>query len=158
MSSVIRLKRRWKWSNVAGQGRIEVRVAPFLPEGTAMNLLRFRFVAFIIAITLMLFPAFTRAHADAYQIFDLGTGHLRSVSGIESSGAVIISTDVGICIATSGCWDTWVNGVDVSEVTTKPNPGYDDGTACSPSAPSIFAGDILAAACNNGREVYGADK
>jgi hypothetical protein len=118
----------------------------------------------IVAIAVLLDPATKPAHADTYQIYDLGTGHRRTpvnppLGAITADGTVVIYALSGECsVDFSGCWETWVNGALVSESTVNPGLVYDDGTPCTPSAPSEFTLDIMVAACNNGREVYGVDR
>jgi hypothetical protein len=110
----------------------------------------------VIIIAASLFAIPPTAHADTYQIYDLGSGEERDLIGIESSGAVVVYALSGACsVQASGCWETWVNGVIVSESSTNPHPAYDNGSSCTPSTPSGLQHDVALAACNGAHEVYG---
>jgi hypothetical protein len=122
-----------------------------------MKFSNFRTCFLILAVATFLFPAAKPAHADTYQIFDLGTGNHRNVVGIEASGAVVFYSMAGNCGGGIPCWMTWVDGVETAYSTTNPNPVYDNGTGCTANAPAAFAGFIPASVCNNGYEVYGTN-
>jgi PEP-CTERM motif len=115
------------------------------------------FSASIIAIAVVLFAAPRPVHADTYQGFDLGSGYRTDLVGITASGTVVIDVLTGACnsMGSGGCFETWVDGVLVTESTTMPSLVYDNGTPCTPNAPAAFTDNLLAAACNNGHEVYG---
>jgi PEP-CTERM motif len=116
------------------------------------------FSAAIIAIAVVLFAAPQPVHADTYQIFDLGSGYRTDLIGITASGTVV--TDIfGVCNTIDfDCFQTWVDGVLVTESTTPPSLVYDNGMPCTPNAPAAIIGSVLTAACNNGHEVYGMDR
>jgi hypothetical protein len=116
------------------------------------------FSAAIIAIAVVLFAAPQPIHADTYKIFDLGSGYRTDLIGITASGTVV--TDIfGVCNTIDiDCFQTWVDGVLVTESTTPPSLVYDNGTPCIPNAPAAIIGFLPAAACNNGHEVYGTDR
>jgi hypothetical protein len=115
------------------------------------------FSAAIIAIAVVLFAAPQPVHADTYQTFDLGSGYRTDLIGITASGTVV--TDIfGVCNTIDiDCFQTWVDGVLVTESPTPPSLVYDNGTPCTPNAPAAIIGSLLTAACNNGHEVYGTD-
>jgi hypothetical protein len=115
------------------------------------------FSAAIIAIAVVLFAAPQPVHADTYQIFDLGSGYRTDLIGITASGTVV--TDIfGVCNPIDlDCFQTWVDGMLVTESTTPPSLVYDNGTPCTPNAPAALIGSVPTAACNNGHEVYGTD-
>jgi hypothetical protein len=116
------------------------------------------FSAAIIAIAVVLFAAPQPIHADTYQIFDLGSGYRTDLIGITASGTVV--TDIfGLCNTTDiDCFQTWVNGVLVTESATPPSLVYDNGTPCIPNAPAAIIGAVATAVCNNGHEVYAMDR
>ncbi len=122
-----------------------------------------RILVATVAISISLAGA-RPAHADAYELYDLGSGYQRTplsapLGAITADGTVVIFQLSGACsVDYSGCWETFVNGALAAESTVNPDLVYDDGAACTPSAPSEFAGDIAVAVCNNGREVYGVGR
>lgn len=117
------------------------------------------FTAAILTVAASLLTAPTQANADTYQIFDLGSDQpARGIYGIDTAGTVVIQ-DSGGCLAdhfTGSCYETWTNGVETaSSLLAPPSLTYNNGTSCTPSGlPSgtLFFGG----ACNNGREVFGA--
>jgi hypothetical protein len=126
-----------------------------------MKISRFLCAA-ILAIAAVFFTAPTTAHADTYQIFNLGGfANEHFFSGITDSGTVVFFDLEGECGGYSiseGCFETWVDGTRVSYSTTDPrtDPGltYDNGTPCTPTIiPPITTGSA-GGVCNNGHEVY----
>ena len=98
------------------------------------------------------------ARGDSFEIFNLGSGLYRDLIGIEDSGAVVIYQFNGSpagCTVLGNCYETYVGGVLVTALSTNPSPVYDNGTSCTPTVSPALGGDIIAAACNNGYEVYG---
>ena len=122
-----------------------------------MRLSNVRTCCFILAVATSLFLAAKPACADSYEVFDLGSGNHRGLVGIEASGTVVIYTTAGPCGGGVACWETWVDGIETTYSTTNPNPVYDNGTECTPSAPAAFDGFIPYSACNNGYELYGTN-
>jgi PEP-CTERM motif len=116
------------------------------------------FTAVLTLIGLFAVPA--AAHADTYQIFDLGSGNNTAAVGITASGAAVLVYNVPVgapqCAVSHICqeYETWVNGVMVNESPTAPNLVYDNGTPCSVSA--SFLTSSVPGTCNNGHEVYNA--
>jgi hypothetical protein len=124
-----------------------------------MKFSKFRICFFILAGVILLFPAAKPAHADTYQVLDLGSGNRRDLVGIESSGAVVLYTTIGPCGGGIPCWETWVDGVETAYSTTNPNFVYDNGTSgCAVNAPAAFSGFIALSVCNNGYELYGTNR
>src|ERR1017187_10155474 len=103
-----------------------------------------------------------RAHADTYEIFDLGGSVIGSTTpiGITASGTVVLVYNLPpgapLCEISHICqeYETWVNGVMVNYSPTAPNLVYDNGTPCTVSAP--FLTFPVPGTCNNGHEVYSA--
>lgn len=124
-----------------------------------------RVLTAVVALLIGLFTTSLNAHADTYEFFGLGNdatgGSFISVYGITDSGAVVLlqtfHAGVPQCANSGICteYETFVNGVMVSESATPPNLVYDNGTPCVPttSFPATAAG---AGVCNNGHEVYAA--
>jgi hypothetical protein len=116
------------------------------------------FAAVLAVIGLFAAPA--AAHADTYQIFDLGSGNRTSAVGITASGTTVLVYNVPVgaplCETSHICheYETWVNGVMVNYSATAPNLVYDNGTPCTVSAP--FLTFSVPGTCNNGHEVYNA--
>jgi hypothetical protein len=106
----------------------------------------------IIAIAAVLFTIPATAHADTYQIYDLGSGTRRDPIGITDTGTVVIA-NFGTCddFHSSVCVVTWVNGEPTSASGTNPDLVYDDGTSCA----VLPAGATSLSRCNNGHEVLG---
>jgi len=100
------------------------------------------------------------AHADTYQLFGLGSGDRTNVVGITASGVVVLVYNVPVgaplCLTSHICqeYETFVDGVMVKESPTAPALVYDNGSACSVSAP--FLSSPVPGTCNNGHEVYAA--
>jgi hypothetical protein len=119
--------------------------------------LRFGFATALAAIGLFAVPA--AAHADTYQIFDLGSADRTSTFGITASGTAILlyNSPVGApeCAISHICqeYETWVNGVMVNESPTAPGLVYDNGTPCTVSPPFLTF-SVPGGTCNNGYEVY----
>ena len=120
--------------------------------------LRLGFAAVLAVIGLFAVPA--AAHADTYQIFDLGSADLTGAIGITASGTALLVYNVPVgapqCAISHICqeYETWVNGVMVNYSATAPNLVYDNGTPCTVSAP--FLTSAVPGTCNNGHEVYNA--
>lgn len=122
-------------------------------------------VAAIVATIFGLFTTPVKAHADTYQIFDLGpdstNAGLTSVYGITASGTVVLveNLHVGVpqCANSGICteYETWTNGVMVNESPTAPNFVYDNGTSCTPTT-SFATSTVDTGVCNSGHEVYQA--
>jgi hypothetical protein len=116
------------------------------------------FAAILALVGLFAVPA--AAHADTYQIFDLGSGDRTSAIGITASGAAVLVYNVPVgaplCEISRICqeYETWVNGVMVNYSPTAPSLVYDNGTPCTVSAPFLTAS--VPGTCNNGHEVYSA--
>jgi hypothetical protein len=116
------------------------------------------FAAILALVGLFAVPA--AAHADTYQIFDLGSGDRTSAIGITASGAAVLVYNVPVgapqCAISHICqeYETWVNGVMVNESPTAPNLVYDNGAPCTVSA--SFLTSSVSGTCNNGHEVYNA--
>lgn len=112
------------------------------------------FSAAILAIAAALFTAPATAHADTYQIFDLGSGTRAEPIDITPSGELVVYT-VGSCDINSsiGCYVTYVNGLVVDKSPTNPELGYDNGGPCSvlPENATILSH------CNNGHEILVQD-
>ena len=113
-----------------------------------------------IAALIGLFTAPPKAHADTYQLFDLGSGARTSLLGITDSGTAVlvyhIFAGVDPCKSSNICdeYETWVNGALVNQSYTAPNLVYDNGTPCTVS-PSFLPLSVPGT-CNNGHEVYSA--
>jgi hypothetical protein len=113
-----------------------------------------------VALAIGLFTAPAKAHADTYQFFDLGSANRTSILGITASGTVVLDFHIPVgadpCKSSNICneYETWVNGVMVSNSFTNPELTYDNGTACTVSAP--FLTSSVPGTCNNGHEVYNA--
>ena len=113
------------------------------------------FVAAILTIAASLFTAPLYAHADAYQVFDLGGANARTIYGIDTVGTVVVYD--GACPASKSyiCYLTYSDGVAAPGfLLAPPSLTYDNGTPCTPSVPSGTT--VFHADCNNGREVLGA--
>lgn len=117
----------------------------------------------VVALAIGLSTAPAKAHADTYQFFDLGStspSHFVSILGITASGTVVLDYHIPVgadpCKSSNICneYETWVNGVMVSNSFTNPGLTYDNGTACTVSAP--FLASSVPGTCNNGHEVYNA--
>lgn len=128
-----------------------------------MKTSKFCLVIATVALVIGLFITPAKAHADTYQVFDLGGGSSfqTGIVGITTPGTVVTGVGpIGVnpCNAPlhTTCYETWVNGVMVSYSTTTPGLTYDIGTLCSPdiSFKTTFNAFIGGATCNNGREVY----
>jgi hypothetical protein len=117
-----------------------------------MKFSRYLLRAAILAFAVVPVTSPKPAHADTYQIFDLGTGTRRDPIGITDTGTVVIFEPVAMCGMSVGCLETWVNGVETSLSGTNPGLTFDNGTPCS-VLPS-FATNL--SRCNNGHEVLGA--
>jgi hypothetical protein len=115
--------------------------------------------AAILAIVAVLFTTPATAHADTYQIFDLGNADRTDIIGITTSGTVVLLFNVPVgaplCQVSHICqeYETWVNGVMVNDSPTAPNFVYDNGTPCVPDESSPLV-DFSSSVCNNGHEVY----
>lgn len=133
-----------------------------------MNTLRLRLgIPIALAIGLFAIPA---AHADTYQIFDLGSGGTGITStfivGITASGTAVLDYHVPagapLCAVSGVCneYQTWENGVlihyspGIDYTTTPPNFVYDNGAPCTVSA--SFLTSPVTGTCNNGHEVFNA--
>lgn len=122
---------------------------------------RLGITAITLAIGLFAIPA--TAHADTYQIFDLGsagTVGLTSIVGITASGTAVLDYHVPVgaplCAISGICqeYETWVNGVRVNYSPTAPAFVYDNGAPCTVNAP--FLTSSVPGVCNNGHEVFSA--
>ncbi len=114
-------------------------------------------LAITLAIGLFAIPA---AHADTYQIFDLGSATRTDIVGITASGTAVLVYNVPVgaplCAVSGICYEyeTWTNGVMVNESPTAPDFVYDNGAPCTADAP--FLTFSVNGTCNNGHEVYSA--
>jgi hypothetical protein len=115
----------------------------------------------VVALAIGLFTAPAKAHADTYQLFNLGSvDHTVGILGITASGTVVLDFHIPVgadpCKSSNICneYETWVKGVMVSNSFTNPGLTYDNGTACIVSAP--FLTSSVPGTCNNGHEVYNA--
>lgn len=129
-----------------------------------MNFSKSQILAAVIATLVVLAPAARPAHADTYQIYDLGTGYRRTplvspYGAITATGTVVIYEAGFDCGGgpLSSCFQTIVNGAVVSQSPTDPGLVYDDGTPCT-IQPAALMANVMVAGCNNGHEVYGADR
>jgi len=104
----------------------------------------------IPVVVAVLFALSVSAHADTYQIFNLGVANSNSVYGIDAAGDVVIRGS-SFCGVFGYCYKTYTDGVLSSVSATAPSLDYDNGTACKPV---VEAGK---GACNNGREAFGAN-
>jgi hypothetical protein len=118
------------------------------------------FVLYLGLATIAFLATPHTAHADTYEIFDLGSGNNTDAVGITASGTAVLLYNVPVgapeCAISHICqeYETWVNGVMVSYSPTVPNLIYDNGTPCAVSAP--FLTSAVPGTCNNGHEVYSA--
>lgn len=116
------------------------------------------FAVILAAILLIAAPAV--AHADTYQIFDLGSADRTGIVGITASGTAVLVYNVPVgaplCETSHICqeYETWVNGVMLNYSPTAPNLVYDNGSPCTVSAP--FLTSSVSGICNNGHEVFNA--
>jgi hypothetical protein len=126
-----------------------------------MKISRF-FSAAILAIVAVLSTAPATAHADTYQVFDLGNfENERGLFGITDSGAIVFfdNFEAGCFdpFHSGGCFETWVDGTRVGFSPTDPrtDPGltYDNGMQCTPTIIPPVTG-LTQGVCNNGHEVY----
>lgn len=101
-----------------------------------------------IAIAIAMFLTAPAAHADTYQIFNLGDANAYTPIGIDASGTVVIHD------TTNFTYSTLVDGMSVSVSSTPPLLTYDNGTPCSPALnPGVTV--IGKAVCNGGYEAFG---
>jgi len=120
-----------------------------------MKTIRFGFVA-IVLVAAGVFAASTKpACADTFQVLDLGTDNGHTLVGIDDSGRVVIEA-LNLNPPFTPIYQTWVNGVDVSNSSSPPSLSYDNGTPCVPtvSAPVILDPVSTPPKCNGGHEVY----
>ena len=124
-----------------------------------MNAFKLR-LAMMAALAIGFFAIPAPAHADTYQIFDLGSADRTGVAGITASGTAVLIYNVPVgaplCETSHICqeYETWVHGVMVNYSPTAPNFVYDNGAPCTVSA--SFLTFSVAGTCNNGHEVYSA--
>lgn len=113
----------------------------------------------IVAIVFVMFFAAPAAHADSYELFDLGSGHLRNLMGITSSGtAVVYASSLDCGGGGPGCFETMVDGVIANESPTNPGLTFDSGNSCTIAVPpALSLSGSLTGVCNNGHEVYWTD-
>src|SRR5579875_2223304 len=111
------------------------------PERTPMRAFSPRLgLAITLAIGLFAIPA---AHADTYQIFDLGSATRTDIVGITASGTAVLVYNVPVgaplCAVSGICYEyeTWTNGVMVNESPTAPDFVYDNGAPCTADAPFL---------------------
>jgi hypothetical protein len=108
--------------------------------------------ALAIAAALVLFTVPTPAHADMYQIYDLGGANSFGIYGIDTNGSAVVFDAVG------GTYSTFTNGARVNISSTAPVLDYDNGTPCSPVlSPGVTHIFGSKASCNNGYEVFGGE-
>jgi hypothetical protein len=124
----------------------------------AMKFFHLRSYCLILAAATLL-PASKPAHADSYQIFDLGSGYRRAPAGITASGEVVVfQTATAMCsVDPNTCFQIWLNGSLLGTSATDSGFAFDDGTRCTIEPPALL-GNVMIAACNNGHEVYGGDR
>ena len=126
-----------------------------------MKIPNFHLVFLTFAVVIALLTTARPAHADSYEVIDLGFGVsvTHQLVGIEPSGAIVFYSTVGPCGIEITCWSTWFDGKLVSYTSTNPNPVYDNGTEfCTPTTSlSVSIDEIADSACNNGYEVFGTN-
>lgn len=121
-------------------------------------------VSMLFAVVLSGLFLHAPAHADTYQVFNLGLDDDLKPFAIGSSGAVVLSSRTGEECATSSdpfysgpCFVTFVNGVDVGQSTTVPVLGTTEGPA-GLGCPGLPSGVSVAfSTCVNGHEVFALD-
>lgn len=97
------------------------------------------------------------AKADTFRIVTLGTDNSTFFRGIDASGNVVISYNLGpshtTCDpGTRACFKTFVDGQLAATDFSLPLFTPDNGTPCAPAAPA--GARVLQAICNNGREAF----
>jgi hypothetical protein len=108
--------------------------------------------ASLVAIVSILFLAPTPAHADTYQLVGLGIDNTQFY-GMTDSGAVVLYASFFSCgNPATGCYETFLNGVNTGDTDIAPTDTWDNGTPCSPALPP--GGSALHAVCNNGRNAW----
>jgi hypothetical protein len=126
-----------------------------------MKASRIRLGSAAVLAVIGLFAAPAGAHADTYEIFDLGSGTFTAPVGITASGTAVLVYNVPVgaplCAISGICqeYETWVNGVMVNYSPTAPDLVYDNGTACTVTVP-FLPFPAPGGTCNNGHEVYSA--
>jgi hypothetical protein len=105
----------------------------------------------IMAVACLLFSS-QPAVATSYDIYNLGNANGTNLYGIDSTGAVVLYN--GRCAVSSiSCFETYVDGTDVSGSQFAPVLSLDDGSSCG----SALQGFITTASrCNNGWNVFGS--
>jgi hypothetical protein len=103
-----------------------------------------------IAIAVVLLILCSTAHADTYQIFDLGDDNGQDIVGIDASGTVVTFNN------SLYMYFVETAGGAVYGSTIDPGLTYDNGTPCSPVL-SAGMSVLGRASCNNGYEVFGGD-
>jgi hypothetical protein len=94
----------------------------------------------------------TPAHADTYQLFDLGADSHFSFDGLSSSGLAVFDNTGDPACGTSTCFYSFLNGVSQGTTGTSPIFTPDDGSHCTPSLPSGWF--VQNAVCNNGHVAW----
>lgn len=115
-----------------------------------MHTFRHRFSVVSILIAVAMFLTAPTAHADTYQIFDLGDANGYNLVGIDTSGTVVIED------ALSSIYSTLVDGMSISDSSILPVLDYDNGTSCTPALSSGMT-VVGRAVCNGGYEVLGGE-
>ena len=110
--------------------------------------------AAVLAIAALQSTLPTPALADTFQFFNLGDANDHNIVGIDTSGAVVISSPTGPHFDL--LYQTYVGGIIINSSATIPNLIYDNGTPCTPtvSAPITWTPGLGQTRCNNGHEVY----
>ena len=116
------------------------------------------FLSCAVLVTVLLL-GLSVAHADTYQIYDLGGANALSVFGITDTGTVVISGGVtngcGIPGGFGVCYFTWEKGVNTAKSAAAPALAYDNGSACAIGG--LPAGVVAnQGRCNGSREAFGA--
>jgi hypothetical protein len=117
-----------------------------------MKASRLWFRAAIAVVTTAAFAIPATAHADPYQIYDLGNANGYDMYGIDTSGTVVIYDSI------SSLYGTFVDGSISDIASTAPLLNYDNGSPCSPVlSPGMTLIPGAKTSCNNGREVFGGE-
>ncbi len=104
----------------------------------------------LFALLALLLSIPSRALADTYQLYNLGSDQAYFFAGMDDSGLVVIDSTSGCGSGT--CYFTYSNGISTGRTATAPSYIADNGTTCTPTTP---AGAIIEhAVCNNGYDAW----
>jgi hypothetical protein len=103
--------------------------------------------AAICALAAILFALTPCAHADTYQLFNLGEDNGMSFLGLNSSGLAFFG---GVSYPAS--YFTYFDGARIGTSATAPTFTVDNGTICAPTLPAGW--QAFRAVCNNGRVAW----